>query len=208
MGSFFANVQILNKKKISKEEMLSALREGLQQHGFTVLVEGEGDAGMAVLFSPNDKWFSLYVESLEQTTLAEIKEYGQMFSNIFMTDVVISEVFDSDVLLMLLNGSETDLYVSDPTGMYDEEVGLPHDHKGHARKWVHLLDGGHTEKEIKKIWKKEYVFMDEQLSELGSLFGFNEMASHAGYDLLDEMMENEQDAHFDCIKLSLKKASN
>jgi hypothetical protein len=72
MGSFFANVQILNKKKISKEEMLRVLRDGLKQHGLSLLDEGEGDLGMAILFSHQDKWSGLYVENLEQTPFDEI----------------------------------------------------------------------------------------------------------------------------------------
>jgi hypothetical protein len=202
MGATFGNIHIYNHLNLSKEVLIDKLIEGLKGFDYELSSQNPADLNMKLIYNPSGKWVCIYDDEIESIEMNDLKRIGNFYHKLFMADVVASQVFDSDVLFMYMKGKKTDLYVSNP--YENEELSESHDYllsKRSIGKWKHLLENQYQEDDLLQVWKKDYVFAEEKLVEIGKLIGFDELLATNGYSYFEDI-KDEIPNNYETISLS------
>ena len=202
MGATFGNIHFINQHNLSKEVLIDQLIEGFKVLDYELSSQNPADLNMKVIYNPSTKWVCIYEDEIESIEMDDLKRIGSFYQKLFMTDVIISQVFDSDTLFMYLKGKKTDLYVCDPNG--NDEISDRHDYqvsKSSIGKWKHLLENQYKEYDLLQVWEKDVLFAEEKLAEIGKLIGFDEILARNGYSYFEDI-KDEIPNNYETISLS------
>jgi hypothetical protein len=202
MGATFGNIHFINQHNLSKEVLIDQLIEGFKVLDYELSSQNPADLNMKVIYNPSTKWVCIYEDEIESIEMDNLKRIGNFYQKLFMTDVIISQVFDSDTLFMYLKGKKTDLYVCDP--YENDEISDRHDYqmsKSSIGKWKHLLVNKYQEDDLLLVWEKDYVFSEDKLAEIGKLIGFDEILAKNGYSYFEDIKDQIPN-NYETISLS------
>lgn len=192
MGATFGNIQILNEEKLDKDIIIERIIKGFKDLDYEVCKDNHSDLNLKILYNPLSKWICLYNEVLDAITIRDLKKQTLLYKDMFNTDVIASHVYDGDVLMMSLNGSKKDFYISDSEETYKDIIGYnPKTSKGSIKKWIHLLEEQYQEQDLKDIWGKNFIFAEEKLANIGKILGFSEVPSKYGYSSFEFIPKDE-----------------
>ena len=200
MGRSFVSYQ-LNIARYTKESAIEKLVSLYGNEGFRICPD-DSDAHFAlyVLYKPNSPWLAICELDVESLPIMELKKSTLRFARHFKSLAIGSMVYNSDVLIMdleCMNPHQSDLIVIDPEQGYQDELGYnPKATAGKAKSWVGAM--GCNEQELKSLWEMERSFADDQLIEIGGLFGFGETAD---FFVIEKFLEYSRPEGYELIKL-------
>ncbi len=189
MGNTFGNMQLLNQN-FNKDFILEKIQLGLKEKGYEL--NEKGSLKFKIFYQPSNKWICIQSNALEHVNHHDLKKLSELFYHLFQSDVISLNIFDSDILSMSLYGINQDIYIDD-NNMYD--LAIP----GTIDKWIHLINEHYTKEDLQTIWDNHmFIYMDEKLSKIGKILGFNDLCQNGYHDLI------ETNKDYDIINLSFE----
>ena len=171
MGLSFGNVQLLNKKEKSFEEINQCLLKFMENSG----MEDE----MVYHYDENSKWITVYGNTLD-TFGVDPTVYVTMISNCTECPAILSMVFDSDNLYLFVANMES--LIDYVVYSYDE-MKLDFS-KENWKKTFGDYDYGKIEE---KLQQEDEVFIEDKLAKIFLEFGIKAELSRRGYQVYNEL---------------------
>ena len=165
MGASFGNVQLLNKKGKSSEEINQCLRKFIDESG----MEDE----MVYHFDENSKWITVYGDMLD-TFAVDPAIYASMISNYTGCPAILSMVFDSDNLYLLVANENT--LIDTIIYSYDEmELDFS------SESWKEMFGDYDYGKIAEILHEEDEVFIEDKLVKIFLELGVKAELSKMGY---------------------------
>jgi len=171
MGSSFGNVQLLNKKGKSSEEIKQCLLKFIEESG----MEDE----MVYHFDENSKWITVYGDMLD-TFDVDPTIYASMISNYTECPVLLSMVFDSDNLYLFASNEGT--LIDTIIYSYDEM-----DLDFSIESWKETFGDYDYGKIAEILHEEDEVFIEDKLVKIFLELGVKAELSRMGHQVYNEL---------------------
>ena len=171
MGSSFGNVQLLNKKGKSSEEINQCLLKFIEESG----MEDE----MVYHHDENSKWITVYGNTLD-TFAVDPTIYASRISNFTECPALLSMVFDSDNLYLFVTNIES--LIDYVIYSYDE---MKLDFS--KENWKETFGDYDYAKIAEILQEEDEVFIEDKLAKMFLEFGIKTELSRMGYQVYNEL---------------------
>ncbi len=188
MGKFFTALHI---KSNSKDQFVKMFTQLMKKDGYVTCSENEAALSYAATFSEGG-WVTL---SNGDDSVGELTKLSAKIARDMKTSCFTTEAVDSDFAILELhapNGRTSRIVVGDGEGYGVEKASFS------ADDWKPLLQNGDIEKFLAVIGQ-DSTFVEDDLVEIGNLFGISGFAITADHD---ELSGNDG-----AFELSFKKAA-
>ncbi len=185
MGAFFTNNQVKNTKSDSDfaKKVIEFLVSYHDQLGYFLVDNREAaDKSIVVLASSNGEWASIYDEEHEFQEMLEQSAMSSTLSQAFQSPVISVLVHDSDLLHMEIfsDGASVEQFSNAYTG---EEIDFSN---SRPKAWENVLINPYTFSDVKSIWEKKELFVEDFLGEFCPLINIDVFNMTMGYNYLTE----------------------
>lgn len=173
MGMFFSAMHIQNQKQLERNQFIKAFSKYVEEKGLMPADEEDSQYVYYLAFSDSSDWVTLSSPNFESSYDSAITE-TQKISKALKSICIETSVYDSDWAMIKLYDSLNKINDTVIIGRAEEFLGEESvNNKGIQECWTPLLVEGRSWEELQEIWKEDYTFVEDALSETALLLGMD-----------------------------------